>query len=82
MIVGGVLSVLISGLEKHIELTFLLGILSCLIGIVFSFVAFIKQEKGILKYVSISSFFIMLFLISWFEPFHFIRVLSWLKNIA
>jgi hypothetical protein len=80
--VGLVLIGLAGRLENHIEITFLLGIFSCLIGIFFSFVAIFKREKGILKFVSLSSFFIALFLISWFEPFHFIRILIWLKNIA
>lgn len=82
MIAGLILFGLTAGIEKHVEILFLLGSLSFVFGIVFSFVAIAKQEEGWLKFISLCSFFIVFFLISWFEPFHFIRALTWLKNMA
>ena len=67
---------------NRVELVFLLGSLSCLIGIILSLLAIYKREEGVLKFVSFCSFFIVLFLISWFEPFQFIRALTWLKHVA
>lgn len=82
IILGIVLFGLSLNIENQVEMTFLFGIISCLIGTVFGFVAIAKQEEGILKFISIGSFFIVLFLISCFEPFQFVRVLAWLKNMA
>jgi hypothetical protein len=60
----------------------LLGYLSFLIGSVLSFIAIAKQEEGKLKFISIFSFFIVMFLITWFEPFQILRMITWLQNIA
>ena len=82
ILLGGILISLSVTMESKVELTFLWGLTACLIGIIFSIVAFIKQEEGMLKVYSVCTFFIVLFLISWFEPFQLIRVLAWLKNMA
>jgi hypothetical protein len=60
----------------------LLGYLSFLIGSVLSFIAIAKQEEGNLKFITIFSFFIVMFLITWFEPFQILRIITWLQNIA
>ena len=82
MVLGIVLLSFSHIVESRVELVFLLGSLSCLIGIILSFLAIYKREEGVLKFVSFCSFFIVLFLISWFEPFQFIRVITWLKHMA
>ncbi|WP_053363474.1 hypothetical protein [Bacillus sp. FJAT-27251] len=60
----------------------LLGLVSLLVGVVLSFAAIAKQEKGNLKFLSIISFFVVLAIITWFEPFQIVRMLTWLKNIS
>ncbi|KKK39165.1 hypothetical protein WQ57_05180 [Mesobacillus campisalis] len=60
----------------------LLGLISILVGVVLSFAAIAKQEKGNLKFISIISFFVVLAIITWFEPFQIVRMLTWLKNIS
>ncbi|MBM7602562.1 thiol:disulfide interchange protein [Metabacillus crassostreae] len=60
----------------------LIGALFLLIGALFSFIAISRKEKGRIKYISLTFFFIILFLVTWYEPFQFIRILTWLKNIT
>jgi hypothetical protein len=60
----------------------LLGLISLLVGVVLSFAAIAKQEKGNLKFISVISFFVVLAIITWFEPFQIVRMLTWLKNIS
>ncbi|MCM3758911.1 hypothetical protein M3197_15835 [Sporosarcina aquimarina] len=64
-----------------IEPIVLLGFILLLVGILFSFIAFLKKEKGITKIISGVSFFIILFCLVWFEPLMFVYILTWLKNI-
>lgn len=59
----------------------LFGYISFLVGIVLSFIAIAKREDGSLKFISIFSFFVVMFLITWFEPFQVLRIITWLKNI-
>lgn len=67
---------------SYSELITLIGVIFLLIGVVLSFIAINKKEVGRLKYISLTSFFIILFIVTWFEPFQIIRILTWLKNIA
>lgn len=81
-----VLGLLLFGLnwiiEGYFEPIVLIGVICLLIGIILSFIAIAKKEAGRLKFVSLISFFIVLFLINWFEPFQVIRIITWLKNIS
>ena len=52
-----------------------------LFGVVLSFIAIAKREKGSVKYISIATFIILLFLVIWFEPFQVLRMMTWFKNI-
>ncbi|MFP7487890.1 hypothetical protein SFC65_27460 [Priestia filamentosa] len=70
------------GMNGYFEPIVLLGSIFFLSGVVLSFIAIAKQEKGILKFVSLVSFFIILLLVVWFEPFQLIRMLTWLKSLA
>ena len=67
---------------SYSELITLIGVIFLLIGVLLSFIAISKKEVGRLKYISLTSFFIILFIVTWFEPFQIIRILTWLKNIA
>ncbi|MDM5193647.1 hypothetical protein QUF93_13955 [Bacillus hominis] len=58
----------------------LLGFISSLVGIVLSFIAIAKREVGTIKFISLLSFFVVMFLITWFEPFQVLRIITWLKS--
>jgi len=45
------------------------------------FLAVLKREPGQLKVWSLSIFFVILFVITWAEPFEILRLMTWLKNI-
>ena len=73
-----ILNWLIDGYVEPIVLT---GVIFILLGAVFSFIAISKREKGSVKYISLATFFITLFLVTWFEPFQVLRMMTWFKNI-
>lgn len=78
----GLLALVINWISSEIiEPIVLLGFLLLLLGIIFSFIAFSKREKGGLKIVSGVSFFVVLFFLVWFEPFLFVYIITWLKNV-
>jgi len=62
------------------ELIVLLGYVSIILGVINSYVAIMKKETGSLKYLSIGSFFVVLLLVTLFDPFQLLRVLTWIKN--
>ncbi|WML31196.1 hypothetical protein RCG24_04765 [Neobacillus sp. OS1-32] len=68
-------------IDGYSEPIVLLGYISFLVGIVLSFIAIAKREDGTLKFISLISFFVVMFLIIWFEPFQVLRIITWLKNI-
>ena len=74
-----ILNWLIDGYVEPIVLT---GVIFIFIGALFSFIAISKKEKGSVKYISVAIFIILLFLVTWFEPFQIIRMMTWLKNIT
>ena len=69
-------------IEGYFEPIVLIGAIFLLIGPIFSFLAIAKKEKGRIKFISLASFLIILFLVTWFEPFQVIRIMTWFKNIA
>lgn len=69
-------------IDSYSEPIVLFSFISFLVGMVLSFIAIAKREKGTLKFISPISFFIMMFLITWFEPSHLLRVITWQKNIS
>lgn len=69
-------------IEGYYEPIVLIGVICLLVGLILSFIAIAKKEKGRSKFISLMSFFIVLFLITWLEPFQVIRIMTWLKNIA
>ncbi|MDM5239716.1 hypothetical protein QUF83_27390 [Bacillus cereus] len=68
-------------IDGYSEPIVLLGYISFLVGIVLSFIAIVKREDGTLKFISLISFFAVMFLITWFESFQVLRIITWLKNI-
>ena len=71
------LNYVIPGFNEFIAL---LGFLSLLFGAICSFIAFAKKEKGNRKFIGVASFFIIFLLITWFEPFLILRIMTWIKN--
>lgn len=69
-------------IEGYFEPIVLIGAICFLVGTILSFIAIAKKEEGRLKFFSLISFFIVLFFITWFEPFQVIRIMTWLKNIS
>ncbi|RLL40139.1 hypothetical protein D8M04_19480 [Oceanobacillus piezotolerans] len=69
-------------IEGYSEIIVFIGAIFLLLGAIFSFIAIFKNEKGIMKFISLVSFFVILFLITWFEPFQVLRIVTWLKNIV
>ncbi|MGU3369617.1 hypothetical protein [Bacillus mycoides] len=69
-------------IDGYSEPVVLFSFISFLVGIVLSFIAVAKREKGTLKFISLISFFVVMFLITWFEPFQVLRIITWLKNVS
>ncbi|GLV66892.1 hypothetical protein Bmyc01_55610 [Bacillus mycoides] len=69
-------------IDGYSEPIVLFSFISFLVGIVLSFIAVVKREKGTLKFISLISYFVVMFLITWFEPFQVIRIITWLKNVS
>lgn len=68
-IILGLLSFILNWvIEGYSELIAFIGAILILLGAIFSFIAIFKNEKGSMKFISIFSFFIILFVITWFEP--------------
>ncbi|PFE03178.1 hypothetical protein COE15_24495 [Bacillus cereus] len=69
-------------IDGYSEPIVLFSFISFLVGIALSFIAVAKREKGTLKFISLISFFVVMFLITWFEPFQVLRIITWLKNVS
>lgn len=67
--------------EGYSESIVLIGVIFLLVGVILSFVAIARKEEGKLKIISLLTFFVVLFLITWIEPLQVIRMMTWLKNI-
>ncbi|MDA2385711.1 hypothetical protein PDN41_29260 [Bacillus cereus] len=67
MIFGLLLFGLNRMIDSYSEPIILLGYISFFIGMVLSFIAIARREDGRLKFISLISFFVVLFLITWFE---------------
>ncbi|PEX86544.1 hypothetical protein [Bacillus cereus] len=68
-------------IDGYSEPIVLFSFISFLVGSVLSLIAVAKREKGTLKFISLISVFVMMFLITWFEPFQVLRIITWLKNV-
>ncbi|MFJ8260662.1 hypothetical protein ACIQ4I_01725 [Rummeliibacillus sp. NPDC094406] len=81
-----ILGLLIWGLnwinEGYSEAIVFIGLILLLMGTGFSLIAIAKKENGSIKFISLTSFLLILFLVTLFEPFQVIRIITWLKNIS
>ncbi|WP_129689058.1 hypothetical protein [Gottfriedia acidiceleris] len=80
LIVGLVLFGIIYIIQGFNELMALIGFLSILFAAVCSLIAISKRERGNTKFFAVTSFFFIFLLITWFEPFLILRMLTWIKN--
>ena len=65
-------------IDSYSEPIILLGYIF-LIGVVLSIIAIARREDGRLKFISLISFFVLLFFITWFESFQVLQIITWLK---
>ncbi|MED4284867.1 hypothetical protein P4679_23370 [Priestia megaterium] len=65
---------------KFNEPVVMVGFVAMLLGTIFSFVAFAKNELGFLKFIAAGAFFVVAFLVCALDPFQVIRMMAWLKN--
>ncbi|MFB8425949.1 hypothetical protein ACFC4S_28445 [Priestia megaterium] len=65
---------------KFNEPVVMIGFIAMLVGTIFSFVAFAKNELGFLKFIAAGAFFVVTFLVCALDPFQVIRMMAWLKN--
>lgn len=56
------------------------GFGALLIGMLCSFGAMSKNEKGKSKFLAVAAFFLLSFILAWNDPFQIIRLLTWMKN--
>lgn len=82
IVLGSLFFVLTWIIESYFEPLLAIGAIGLLMGGIFSFIAIFREEKGSMKYISVISFFIILFLFTWFKPFEIIRIITWLKIIT
>lgn len=81
LIIGLVLFGILYVIPGFNELIALVGFLSLLFGVICSFIAISKREKGNTKFFAVPSFFIIFLLITWFEPFRIVWMFTWMKNL-
>lgn len=81
MLLGFLLLGLNWSMNGFSELVFLSGWISLSVGILFSVIAIVQKEEGVLKFIPLFSYFFVLIIMTWFEPFQFVRLITWLKNI-
>ncbi|MFD0048044.1 hypothetical protein ACFVHQ_01680 [Actinomycetes bacterium NPDC127524] len=62
------------------EFLMITGIGVLFIGLLLSFGAMFKREQGSIKFLAIAAFFLFSFLITAYDPFQIVRLLTWMKN--
>ncbi|MBU9671811.1 hypothetical protein KQ939_07840 [Planococcus sp. CP5-4] len=81
IILGSLLLMLNRVMSGYSEPLALAGLLLLFASAAAVFIAAFKKEPGQLKVWSLSIFFVILFVITWAEPFEILRLMTWLKNI-
>ncbi|MBL3645984.1 hypothetical protein JMN23_26990 [Bacillus sp. RHFB] len=66
--------------SKTSDLLMISGFGALLIGMLCSFGAMYKKEKGNSKFLAVAAFFLLSFILVWNEPFQIVRLLTWMKN--
>ncbi|MDQ0882472.1 hypothetical protein QFZ73_003483 [Peribacillus sp. V2I11] len=56
------------------------GFGAILIGMLCSFGAMYKNEKGKSKFLAVAAFFLLSFILVWNEPLQIVRLMTWMKN--
>ncbi|MDQ0217906.1 hypothetical protein ELQ35_00225 [Peribacillus cavernae] len=79
-VIGVLLFVFASFFPNSFEALIASGFGFLFIGLLLSFGAMFKREKGKTKFLSVVAFFLFSFIIAWNEPFQIVRLLTWLKN--
>ena len=82
IMIGLLLFGVTSFINQYSETIIFIGITCLLLAIILSFIAVKQREEGNLKFISVISSFIVLFLITWFEPFQIVRIMTWFKNLG
>ncbi|WP_203362950.1 hypothetical protein [Bacillus sp. REN10] len=67
-------------LENFVEYVFAIGLVFLVAGVLVSLGAMRNGETGWLKWGGVAIFFLMLLLIVWLSPLHFVRLVVWVKN--
>jgi hypothetical protein len=65
---------------KNSEPLMISGFCALLIGMLCSFGAMYKNEKGKSKFLAVAAFFLLSFILVWNEPFQIVRLLAWMQN--
>lgn len=81
IVLGALLIMLNRGISGYSEPLALIGFLLLFAAGSAVFIAALKREPGQLKVWSISILFLVLFIVTWAEPFEILRLMTWLKNI-
>jgi hypothetical protein len=66
--------------SNYFELLMVTGFVVLFIGLILSFGAMFKREQGKIKYLAVVAFFLFSLIISWYDPFQILRILTWIKN--
>ncbi|MCK1981444.1 MULTISPECIES: hypothetical protein [Peribacillus] len=67
-------------LLKASEQLMISGFGALLLGMLCSFGAMYKNEKGKSKKMAVAAFLLLSFILVWNDPFQIVRLLTWMKN--
>lgn len=66
--------------STYFEILMISGFSLLFISLLLSFGAVFKREQGKIKFLSVLTFFLFSFIITWYDPFQIVRLLTWMKN--
>ncbi|MFJ8459268.1 hypothetical protein ACIQ57_09060 [Lysinibacillus xylanilyticus] len=66
--------------STNFEIFMISGFGLLLISLLLSLGAVLKKEMGKYKFFPVITFFFCSFIITWYEPFQIVRLLTWIKN--
>lgn len=66
--------------KEAFDFLMVFGFGALLLGMLLSFAAIFKNEKGKTKFLAVAAFFLLSFILVWNEPFQIIRLLTWMRN--
>lgn len=65
---------------NNFEILMVSGFAVLIIGSFLSFAALFKREQGKIKFLPVVAFFFLSFIITMYDPFQVIRLLTWIYN--